>query len=487
MTHARLLLLVVALTATTAHSQVLFSYEDLDPDATSPVGNGLTITDLFFDAGRPNVGQVDVGAGTSPFMSLLTSPAQIDVSSYVGKAFSGFAETLIPASSTINTGDSVYLQIDYFNDAIGAAGAGNFVRSTNGFYTEAAARDTWLPLALDGIVPAMTDNGNPVDRAAVSVVIADGGFAGGTPNDSGPGAFALIDNFSYTISELPPPNPLFYQNDAPSSATMGLSGVLFEPAVDPLDASNDVGEVIFGGVAKFSNVNIGPQVQVSAFEGQKFRASFDYLIPADTALEPGEDVFFLQLGFNDPISASLPQGGGNTVSAGFADIGTLNDGQWRTLEITGTIPPDSTGASMLVVFRDDLPGADPDTFGSGMFIDNVRFEAIEVLEGDYNNDGLVDAADYTLWRDNLGAAPPAEPYVRGDAINLTGERSINFAGDGMNGVTQDDYLVWANGYGAAPASAGVAVPEPASGLLLLVGFASASLRRAGVARRFEAE
>ncbi|QDU86907.1 Chondroitinase-B precursor [Pirellulimonas nuda] len=71
-------------------------------------------------------------------------------------------------------------------------------------------------------------------------------------------------------------------------------------------------------------------------------------------------------------------------------------------------------------------------------------------DGDYNGDGVVDAADYTTWRDNLGS-------------------SVTLPGDTTPGsVTQADYDVWRNNFGAsggaAPASA--AVPEP-GGLALL--------------------
>jgi hypothetical protein len=51
---------------------------------------------------------------------------------------------------------------------------------------------------------------------------------------------------------------------------------------------------------------------------------------------------------------------------------------------------------------------------------------------DYNSDGFVNAADYTVWRDNLGATGIAPP---GD-------------GNGKDGVTQLDYDNWAANYGA---------------------------------------
>jgi hypothetical protein len=73
-----------------------------------------------------------------------------------------------------------------------------------------------------------------------------------------------------------------------------------------------------------------------------------------------------------------------------------------------------------------------------------------VLAGDYNNDHVVNAADYTVWRNNLGAAD---------------ESSLNGNGDGMNGVDQGDYTRWKDNFGAtagAGAVGGGAVPEPSS-------------------------
>lgn len=82
--------------------------------------------------------------------------------------------------------------------------------------------------------------------------------------------------------------------------------------------------------------------------------------------------------------------------------------------------------------------------------------AVSGLEGDYNNDGLVDAADYTVWRDQLGA--PA-----GTLFN-------DFQGAAV-GVAQ--YNAWKQNYGAAiPASSSTqTIPEPTALLLAVVGLA----------------
>lgn len=77
--------------------------------------------------------------------------------------------------------------------------------------------------------------------------------------------------------------------------------------------------------------------------------------------------------------------------------------------------------------------------------------------GDFNGDGMVNIADYTVWRDNLGS-------TEGNRLNGNGNN------DGT--VTSLDYNLWKSNFGA-PASAlsgasPTAVPEPAA-LSLLAG------------------
>ncbi|TWT97723.1 PEP-CTERM motif protein [Botrimarina colliarenosi] len=74
------------------------------------------------------------------------------------------------------------------------------------------------------------------------------------------------------------------------------------------------------------------------------------------------------------------------------------------------------------------------------------------LRGDYNSDGKVDAADYTLWRDGGGAADG----------NLDG--AVNTA----------DYFVWSANYGATSASNAAAIPEPTTLLTIAVAWGVAA-------------
>ena len=83
------------------------------------------------------------------------------------------------------------------------------------------------------------------------------------------------------------------------------------------------------------------------------------------------------------------------------------------------------------------------------------------VAGDYNDNGIVDSADYTVWRNNLGS-------------------SANLPNDTTPGmVTQSDYDVWKMNFGLVNdggTSQIVSVAEPSS-LLLVLGWAAAGTVR----------
>ena len=142
-------------------------------------------------------------------------------------------------------------------------------------------------------------------------------------------------------------------------------------------------------------------------------------------------------------TAELSEGflGGSSIIASPATIsfGTVYAGMGSedaTLTFEYHSPGDSVFRDIEIVFVDD-PG----------------------LQGDFNNDGIVDQADYTLWRNNLGNAD---------------ESAIGSNGDGANGVDVADYQIWKANFGLSiPGSLATqtsqAVPEPASAMLALIG------------------
>ena len=76
------------------------------------------------------------------------------------------------------------------------------------------------------------------------------------------------------------------------------------------------------------------------------------------------------------------------------------------------------------------------------------------ITGDYNNNGVVDAADYIVWRKRLG-------------------QNVTMANDMTPGTIRAvDYTVWRTNFGralGAGSALGAAVPEPTASLLVLTG------------------
>jgi hypothetical protein len=87
---------------------------------------------------------------------------------------------------------------------------------------------------------------------------------------------------------------------------------------------------------------------------------------------------------------------------------------------------------------------------------SVTTLVLTTLSGDYNADGEVSAADYVVWRKNLGS---------GTALPN---------GDDTPGVGMDDLARWRSRFGQSASGSGASfdgasVPEPTSILMLLVG------------------
>jgi len=101
----------------------------------------------------------------------------------------------------------------------------------------------------------------------------------------------------------------------------------------------------------------------------------------------------------------------------------------------------------------------------------VLYEAFDVVDvpGDYNQDGVVNAADYVVWRNNNGTAfalPNRDPELGGN-------------------IGQADYDFWVDNFGntsGAGAAVASAVPEPTALGLLMIAVLVAGASRGQVRR-----
>ncbi len=104
-------------------------------------------------------------------------------------------------------------------------------------------------------------------------------------------------------------------------------------------------------------------------------------------------------------------------------------------------------ATYNVYIGDDLTGEPNPNFAPAQV--TFEFSATPILAGDYNDDGIVNLADYTVWRDNVG------------------QTGSGLAADGNSDEVVDkwDYELWKANHsddGSMPASLTAQVPEPMS-------------------------
>lgn len=88
------------------------------------------------------------------------------------------------------------------------------------------------------------------------------------------------------------------------------------------------------------------------------------------------------------------------------------------------------------------------------------------VPGDYNQNGVADAADYVVWRNTLGNN--VAPFSGAD-------------GNGSGTIDAGDYGVWKANFGhtagsGSGATANAAVPEPATLVLLILAAIGTRLR-----------
>ncbi|TWT77254.1 hypothetical protein Pla123a_19110 [Posidoniimonas polymericola] len=142
----------------------------------------------------------------------------------------------------------------------------------------------------------------------------------------------------------------------------------------------------------------------------------------------------------------------------FKDPLFLGDTQLTNNLTTYTTPLSGAGSTLTLEFAGVSNGS----------LEYFVFDNILLSEGDgpadpgdFNGDGVVDAADYTVWRDNEGAS-----------------EGTLLSGNGTGGtIDGDDLALWQTNYGAGTTSAASAVPEPAALCFAAIGLVAGLARR----------
>jgi Tol biopolymer transport system component len=267
------------------------------------------------------------------------------------------------------------------------------------------------------------------------------------------------------------------------------------------DVDNQGSIVVSGGavVTFYDDVDQGATLQVSQVGSTTSVAVFLGALTGGGGSTGGGDIFIegdLQPG-NSPALVTfennvfLGGGAGLEIELGGPAVGS----QYDRVVVDGNLALDGTlavslingftpgvGQSFDVLDWDTLAGAF-DTlslpalsagllWNTSQLYTNGVLAVAAALAGDYNGNGVVDAADYTVWRDHLG-----------QAFSLFNENSAA-ATPGL--VDAEDYTFWKSHFGETagsgaiatarsapgepPASGVEAVPEPTAILLALGGF-----------------
>ena len=152
------------------------------------------------------------------------------------------------------------------------------------------------------------------------------------------------------------------------------------------------------------------------------------------------------------ISDELSSIPGAQLGSAVASADNEND----VFQFTSAAGPFSPQLAMRATTNIYLTGlAATDTINLTAFTQRFSQTGPAGVPGDYNQNGTIDAADYTVWRDRLGGPPGSLP---------------NDVDGGVIGLAQ--YNTWKGNFGlAGSGSAGAsprAVPEPSTMLLVLI-------------------
>jgi hypothetical protein len=368
--------------------------------------------------------------------------------------YSGGLETLDPGSplGAIPSPTQSKFELAFLN------GGGTVIGSPvlRDLRTEQVNGGGWFQHTLNGVAPAGTASVR-VTALATDMVVN---------NPAGSAASAFYDTFSLRRASNPgtevlanpdltiaPPNiaagwdtsgPHSYEGFSAHSGGTGFFLQAYQASSEPLDATLlQTVAATPGTTYRFEGWSLFYQGYAGGVETLDPNSPYGE-VPSLT------ETFFVMEFLN---------GSGTQIGAQTLDLRTLqqNDATWREGVVTGLAPAGTTQVRVGVRVDDVMANVDI-PFQTANFDD---FSLIALVPGDYNENGIVDAADYTVWRNKLGSG-------------------TSLPNDDTAGVGADDYTRWKTHFGQSGGSgsgATVAVPEPATALLIILAVVGVSTRR----------
>jgi autotransporter-associated beta strand protein len=237
-----------------------------------------------------------------------------------------------------------------------------------------------------------------------------------------------------------------------NAGTLLINGNQTGTALTTVNSGGTLGGT--GSIAGGLTVNSGGHVAPGTGVGT-FTVGNATILQAGTIL----DFDLAAPGTSDRLNVNLLNG--LTINGGTLNLtnaGGLAAGTYTLIDYAGTL----MGNAETITFGSVPAGFTFDLVDTGAVINLLVTGGAVTNDADFNNDGIVDAADYVVWRKFNGAIGTGTPMT-GDA-------------NGDTNVNATDRGIWRNTYGetgGAGASNGGSVPEPSS--ILLVVFAVAAI------------
>ena len=294
-------------------------------------------------------------------------------------------------------------------------------------------------------------------------------------DDAGSDATAMLNEYNVLQWSKDPLNPVasdpygnWYREHAEQISEAGgeMSGIGVQYYADRRKPSDGLGSAAHSAariLQAYQNLSVA-DLPIALTEFDVIDNGGDGTFDWDWATQIMEDTVRMTFGTADATSFMI----WGSISTGSTDFGLVDSNflnptaaldrwdelmaEWDT-DLVLTVGPDGT-IDFTGYYGDYEITIDGQTFDLSLAKGTTDYSLVvgPVLPGDYNGDGTVDAADYTVWRDAMAAG----------ATSLLNEH------DSPGSVDEADYLVWKNHFGetaGSGASALAAVPEP-EGLVL---------------------